>query len=366
MNIIFQPANHFGLGHVSRLLAIASVIRDRQPEAQVAFVLEGEGAHPLLDSAGFPYLALPESSHFCDDGIWTKWKGGDSTTVPFALAVAAIDRLQPDAIVFDSFPYMPMLRSAVSFGVPVVLCARQTRNDRAYFRNISAYSAMLQLLLLPHEPGTVDVPIELVSRSRYVGTIIREPIPNQRHRATDSPADVIVTGGGGGIPRTVDFYNLAIAAFVRCRAARHPGLTCTLVAGPLFHEWRELCLADGVRVVPYEPNLQMLMAAARLVVCRAGYNTTAELAGTSVPCISVPATTTQDDQVERARDLAARSPLYHTYLGNDPQTLAELVDKCLTSPIARRQHAEIRGNGAQLAATAILDMIGTRTVLRET
>ena len=355
MNILFQPANHYGFGHTSRLIAIASSIRRQQPNVQLAFILEGEGAHPLLDAASFPYLALPESSQFCDRGIWTKWTDCDPATIPFALAVAAMERLQPDVVVFDSFPYLSILRAAISFELPIVLCARQTRDDAVYYRHLSAYASALTLILLPHEPGTIDLPASLASRTRYVGTIVRDASQAANLPSTTFANEIIVTGGGGGIPRTVDFYNLALAGFARCRA-RHPDVSCVLIAGPLFREWQELHLIDGIHVIPFEPHLQVRMSSARLVICRGGYNTSAELSRTCVPCISIPATTTLDDQVKRATEMAACSPGFHVYLGNDAQILADLMDSCLRAPPLTVHHARIREDGADVAAAAILEV----------
>jgi hypothetical protein len=56
--ILFQPSNGIGLGHISRLIAIALAIRDKAPSARLPFLLEG-GSHSLLETASLPYLSLP-------------------------------------------------------------------------------------------------------------------------------------------------------------------------------------------------------------------------------------------------------------------------------------------------------------------
>jgi predicted glycosyltransferase len=73
-----------------------------------------------------------------------------------------------------------------------------------------------------------------------------------------------------------------------------------LITGPLFANWLRLDLAADFSVVPFDPELTTTLAAADLVICQAGYNTTAELKQIEIRVIIVPGERRWDDQFARA------------------------------------------------------------------
>jgi predicted glycosyltransferase len=193
-----------------------------------------------------------------------------------------------------------------------------------YFDRLTAMRVPLELVLIAHDEGACTVPDEMRPRARFIGPVERrtEATPVSSAASLDRPL-VVISGGGGGYPGTVDFYNLALAGFERARQ-HTPELAALLVAGPLFTEWRQLRLVDRVRVLPFDPHLSDLFASADVIVCQAGYNTVAEVLSSGVPTICVPAPRGADDQFERAA-LAATSPTFRTYEGADPIAFGQLL-----------------------------------------
>jgi predicted glycosyltransferase len=225
----------------------------------------------------------------------------------------------------------------------------------AFFEAVTPLLPAVRLILVPHEAGAFEVPAEWRSRTVFTGSIVR-PSPGDASIAARAHARrVVITGGGGGYPGTVDFYNLAIQAAVHARAA-HPSMEILLVAGPLFTDWWHLSLADGIRVIPFDPGLSQTFASADVVLCQAGYNTVAELIALGVPSIAVPAPRDHDDQFERAIASAKSSSCFEVYSGDSPEAFGRLIVHALQrGPVSARvvQPAP----GARSAAASLLNLL---------
>jgi UDP-N-acetylglucosamine--N-acetylmuramyl-(pentapeptide) pyrophosphoryl-undecaprenol N-acetylglucosamine transferase len=358
--ILFQAPNGVGLGHINRLAAVALAIRDKVPAARLLFLLEG-GSHSLLETFSLPYFSLPNPAVLYLGETWAAWPGEKRYDLMYKVADCIIDQLNPHLILFDSFPSVPIAMAAAERGVPLALCLRKSKNMRAYlaemknlFREQLKY---LDLILVPHEPNEVKLPDQLMPKMRFIGRIVR---PSQKaNGGMDIPSDsriVVISGGGGGYPNTVDFYNLALASFASSRT-RNPDLEGILITGPLFQDWWNLRMVDGVRVIPFDPNLTSTLAAADLIICQAGYNTIAEIMHLQAPTICVPADRIWDNQFERAEHTAAARPNFYVFRDSDVNQLTNLIDTCLHIPQQSRRGAEFSSMGAIRAAESILELI---------
>jgi len=268
--------------------------------------------------------------------------------------------LRPELIVFDCFPHPALMQAAYrQGGISAAICLRVMKDMSGHFREIRNVGARVQAILIPHVEGECEVPDDMRSRTCFTGPITR-PLPALPAPVARSPGDgarfVVISGGGGGYPGTVTFYNLALEAFVRARQ-KMPGIEGLLVTGPLFHDWWQLRTVEGVRVMPFDPHLASTLARADLVVSQAGYNTIAELRALGVPALCVPADRDSDDQFKRAAEAASDGRL-RTYTENDPQTLARLMIDMLSDTAVRARPAAIAApSGATLAADTLLRLL---------
>jgi len=349
---MFQAPNGTGLGHVNRLTAIALAIRAREPDAILPFVLFG-GGQSLLKTASLPYITLPHGSLLLKKEGYTDW----GTAIVSGAARSIIHGWGPELIVFDTIPCLPFMATAAQMKVPMALCARSTKDTETYFDWVLEHESLLDLIIIPHEPGEIVVPDRLISRVRFVGNIVRLPAPTS-NRASSGGRQLVITGGDG-YPRTVDFYNLALEAYARYRR-KDPHLECVLVAGPLFEEWWDLQVTDGVRVIPAEPQMRELMTAADLVICQGGYNTVSEVSQLGLPSICVPGMRDLDDQFARARETAKSAPHFQLYEGNDPDILSALIESCLAAPRPADRASPLLSDGANRAAAVLLEHAAQR------
>jgi UDP-N-acetylglucosamine--N-acetylmuramyl-(pentapeptide) pyrophosphoryl-undecaprenol N-acetylglucosamine transferase len=336
--ILFQPPNRIGLGHISRLIAIALAVKAADPEVRLPFVIEGHG-HGLIEASGLPHFCLPSSYDLYETAQWAQWDRSERQIMLLDVASSLVQALAPELIVFDCFPNSAMVNAALEYRIPVAIVLRKARQMSDYFDRILALSSAVQLILIAHGEGQCEVPASLRARTRFTGQIVRAALP-PRERDGDGEGGghaeaphIVISGGGGGYPGTVEFYSLALSAFARVRQ-QMPHVTGLLVTGPLFEEWKRLRLVDGIKVLPFDPRLSETFARASLVVCQAGYNTVSEVLSHGVPAICVPAERLADDQFERARQSASGHTSFQVYEGSDADAFAALMLAALHRPRA--------------------------------
>ncbi len=350
--ILFQPPNHI-------VAAIALAVTGIDRSIRVPFVVEG-GSHMLLESHGLPYLTLPSTDTLYRSPCWASWAHGDLSRAMISLSKTMIRELGAEVVVFDCFPSVPFAIAAVESGTAIVLCMRRMKSLGDYLKMIAYLIPHLQLVLVAEEADVVEMPKALANRVEYVGRVVRQMSDRRAVPTSVAPGKhVIITGGGGGYPGTVEFYNLALKAFADVHA-RFRDVTGLLVTGPLFNDWLQLELVDGIRVLPFSSDLAVDLACADAIVCQAGYNTMEEVAAAGRPTICIPARRDFDDQQERALRLAATNSHIRVFTGSTVVELAELIVSCMRRP---RERVEIRMcDGAQRAARRLCELVNARVV----
>jgi predicted glycosyltransferase len=353
--ILFNPPNRLGLGHINRLSAIALALRELDASVRLLFAIEGSG-HVLLDALSLPYLPLPSSHALYETDAWNGWTRPLRSKLQLSLANAVLKSAGADVVVIDCFTSAPFALAAIEQRIPIVLCLREMKNLAAYVHLIDDFLPHIRMVLIPHERHRFEVPKELAAISRFVGQIARPR--RQAHEASAGRVlkQIVISGGGGGYPETVQFYNLALQAVAGLRR-RIPELNCLLVTGPLFQEWEQLQLRDGIRIVPFDPDLESRFATADLVICQAGYNTIAEIERSAQRAICIPAARDFDDQDARADDLAGRRSNFVVFRGT-PAELAPAIENALGLPVDRAWR-NTQGNGASEAAACLIELLSS-------
>lgn len=343
MTILFQAPNHIGLGHISRLSAIALAIREAMPDAQIPFVVSGS-SHSLLESLKIPCIPVPD--------VRQSW----NTDNPLigALVGTILDQTKPNVLVFDCFPLRLLAYAAIARRIPLVLCLRKMKDFAFYCSEYGLPEDALRKIIVPHSAEEVDLPEGLRRKAIFVGTILRRTKIQSTPVPEEGRSQVVICGGGGGHPSQLRFYNTVLQAITEVRACRR--LDATLVTGPLFQRWTELQLINGLRIIPFEPNLPSLLATADLIICQAGYNTLAEVTALGVPTICTPLEAVFDDQFERARQLNTVQPNLEVFSLSDSRELAKRIMASLDRPSHKQIPDEITSPGAALAANVIMEV----------
>lgn len=246
--VLFQPLNHIGLGHINRLAVIAFALRELDDSIRTPFVVE-EAAHVLLDSLGLPYIPLT-SSHSLNKGLaWSAWTENERSAVQGEISRSILRALAPNIVVFDFLPNSAFADVVVKAGIPIVFCVREMRRLSEYLPTVRDLLDCVRLIIIPHSEGTFTLPEDLAGKCCFVGQIARDSGPSASQRRDLTAPRILITGGGGGYPGTVEFYNLASKATATLRE-NYPALKSQLNAGPLFRDWSLLQPADGISVTP--------------------------------------------------------------------------------------------------------------------
>jgi predicted glycosyltransferase len=254
------------------------------------------------------------------------------------LLIEAVDRIRPDAVLIEHFPFSKLhLRAEI---VPLINRVREVNNQAriiSSLRDISPRTAnepdpdqyrldVLHLLsryfdgILVHaDPGFVRleegipwvrdiaVPIE------YTGYVSEKPSAAVGHTdgasdpVTDAAGLVIASAGGSGSHGLLTHYINAWQQANRQGALANYKL---VIFTPLFmpqstlHFLGELATACGTEIRPYTANFVDWMYSADLTINEAGYNTCTNILETQTPAILIP-NSRMSDQSLRARRFAA-------------------------------------------------------------
>jgi predicted glycosyltransferase len=350
--VLFQPQNHVGLGHLNRLSAVALALRRIDSSLRTPFVIEG-AAHVLLDALGLPYVPLPSSHLMHETENWSLWDAEARQQLSTEISSAILRTLRPEIVVFDIFPNQAFASVVLAAKLPVVLCLRQVNDLERYLLRLTHLLPYVHRILIPHDEGAFQVPREIRDKSFFVGEIVRPLLPAVAKSHPDC-STIVIHGGGGGYPGTVDFFNASIRAVALLRGTQSK-LKVRLITGPLFTDWLELQLAPDVSVIPFDPHLSKTLAEADLVICQAGYNAIAELKRIAVRVLVVPAERRWDNQFGRAEQAAKACEHFRVAQNMNPDELARTAEEFLREPIPLLNSNPAKG--ARTAAERICEML---------
>ena len=294
-------------GHVLPGLAVATELSRRGwDRGRCWFVVSRRGQERrLVTEAGFPASALPGR------GIQRSLTAANLGAVvgllrAFVQAVALLRALHPSlVVVLGGFASAPAAAAAALWRVPVVVVEQ---NARAGLVSRLA-GRVARASALPF--AATDLPRGAVTGNPVRGEILA--IERGRDRvearvALGLPVDRIVVAafaGSLGARR----INLAVAEAAE-RWADRGDLAIHHVVGSRASEDALVAEPEGqadrlwYRTVPYEERMDLLLAAADVVVCRAGGTTVAELAAVGVPALLVPLPSApRDHQTANAAEL---------------------------------------------------------------
>jgi UDP-N-acetylglucosamine--N-acetylmuramyl-(pentapeptide) pyrophosphoryl-undecaprenol N-acetylglucosamine transferase len=282
-------------GHVVPSLAVAAELTARGADVVFAGTAERIEAR-LVPAAGYPLHTYHVSGLPRKPSLGLVRGLGLAALAP-AACMRILRRVRPD-VVFGGGGYVagPMLAAAAAQRIPAALL------------EIDAHLGLANRMAVPFARRVfLSFPIDDLGPPRYqltgrpVPRSVLEATAEEGRREFDLPAGrrvVLVFGGSLG---ATTINRAATAAW----AADDPGFTVVHITGE-----REFALSSGraaahYRVLPYTAALGPLLAAADLVVARAG-GSVFEIAATGRPAILVPSpNVTADHQSRNAEHIAA-------------------------------------------------------------
>jgi UDP-N-acetylglucosamine--N-acetylmuramyl-(pentapeptide) pyrophosphoryl-undecaprenol N-acetylglucosamine transferase len=348
-------------GHVFPALAVAEELRRRGWRVSFAG-LAGGLEERLAGAAGVPFHAL-EARPLVGRGLAAK-AGAVATLLRSGRAAARLlRRLGVDAVLgTGGYAAAPAMLGARLARRPVVLLEPNARAGVAN-RWASRWAAAAAVAYR-------DTISDLRCPCRVTGVPVRAAffeVPGELPPLAPpaAPARLLVLGGSQGARQVNDLVPPAVAA----ARARLGGLSVLHQAGPRNVEAARAAyeraglgaaLAAGeIEVVPFLDDVAGAMAAAHLLVSRAGAITTAEICAAGRPALLLPLSIAQGHQLDNAR-LLGDSGAAEVLAGPEatPERAAALLEELLSDParLARMGRAA-RGLARPGAVAAIADLL---------
>lgn len=355
-------------GHVNPALALAEELRERGHEVRFfgeTRRLEGK----LVPEAGFdffpvrvtgfdrarPWTLVTALAHLArEEGRIVKEFRADPT-------------LKPDvAIGFGAYVELPLMRAAARLGIPIALHEQNSVPGLA-----NKQSAKSASLIAIAQPSVEPIFAERCSADTKIiatGNPVRASVlagERSRGRSALGVADdetlLLVFGGSLG----AHHINERVAA-LKDRLLAVPGLRVLHSTGAGDYDDTlaalDLSPEEGRRwqVKPYIDGMGDMLAAADLVLSRAGASSIAEIAALAAPSVLVPYPhATADHQTTNARFLVdAGAAVMFADADIDGEAFATELERLLTDADAREgMRAAARGLGQDEAAARLADAV---------
>ncbi len=285
-------------GHVNPALAIAATIKEKQPDAEIAFVasaLPRDKANDLVPRAGYPLHTVRIQGMVRP--LWSP----SNLKLPFLMvkskgeAGRLIDEFKPDLIVgTGGFACWPTCRMGIKKGIPTALHesnalpgkAVQKLKDKADLVMVN-FAATIGRLGGAGKDGRII----RVGNPMMPGfaTVSRE---EARRQLGLSPSDLYVLSFGGSLG--AEYVNDAVVKLA-AELTQNPHAKLLHAAGKRDYDriradWDRSAAGgcDRMTLVDYIYDMPVQMAAADLVISRAGAMSISELALTGKAAVLIP------------------------------------------------------------------------------
>ncbi len=313
MNILFTCGGT--AGHVNPAVALARLFRERHPNCRILFVgADGGMETRLVPKEGFDIKTVTITNFqrsltpaSVGHNVKTLFNMGRSRSQ----AAAILDDFKPDLVVgTGGYASYPVVRAAAKRGIPTAV----HESNAVPGLTTKALSKVVDAVMVGFEE----------SRSHYATpekvVVTGTPVRGDFFQYTRAEAREKL-GLADGVPMVLSYWgslgaqvmNGYMADFIRLECAEGApfhhlhgaGRDYARMTALLSEQGVDLAANPRVEVREYIYDMPVVMAAADLVLCRAGASTVSELSAIAKPSILVPSpNVTADHQTKNARVLA--------------------------------------------------------------
>jgi len=349
-------------GHINPAIAVAKFIRQRRPDAQILFVGAAGGMETkLVPQEGFEIRTV--EAHNLSRSLKPAAMAKNIGTLVKMVgclkqAQAILEAFKPDVVVgTGGYASYPVIRQAAKLGIPTAI----HESNAVPGLTTRMLSRKADLIMVGFEEGIAryNAPEKVV----LTGTPVREGFlfttrQNARRELKLDGRPLIVSYWGSLGAREMNKKTAKLIALeAKDRAWHHIHAT-----GSFGFKWMPGLISDmGVDLsqVPeidlreYIFDMLRVMAAADLVLCRAGASTLTELTAAAKPAVIIPSpNVTGDHQRKNARAYERYGAALVIDEGDcDGQTLFDTVKSLLADPKRLKAMADRAGQTAVLDAT---------------
>ncbi len=283
-------------GHINPALAIAGYIKEKNPTTQILFVGNRGGMEEtLVPKAGFEmkFITISGFSRQINlDGIKQNIKTVKRTISSSREAKKIIAEFKPDICVgTGGYVSGPVLRTAAKMGIPTVI-----HEQNAYpgiTNKMLSKSAAKVMLAVKAAEKHFDKGCDIVVTGNPVRSEILTADKKQSRRELRLDARPVVLSFGGSLG--AEKVNEAVAGLI-ARSGKDAAYQHIHAYGRYGDTFPNLLREKGIEpddcpnldIREYIDNMATCMAAADLVICRAGAITLSEIQALGKPAILIP------------------------------------------------------------------------------
>lgn len=350
--VAFVTSNGAGMGHLTRLLAIA---RNLPSDMEAVFVSLSQ-AVPVVAKYGFPFVYIASKGETgLSPAAWNDYSEKRFTE--------EFERLDPDALIFDgTWPYRGLLKAASSRNMPLVWSRRGMWKPEIADTSLS-FGRRFDLVLQPGEfaeeadkgattkmkDTKVLNPVTVLDRTE----LLEGSVARKRLGIIDGERAVLITLGAGNL----NSINNTTAQVVKAFKELSTPWRIFLTSNPISAGVSTFTGVDSVELYPVAEYAN----AFDMTVSAAGYNSFHEWMMACIPTLWIPNTATQtDDQVARA-EYAATSGVGACCVDPDEEQLRINVAHMTSPGILEQMRVTLESrwipNGAPEAASELARLV---------
>ncbi len=307
MNVIFTCGGT--AGHINPAIAVANVLRERDPEGQILFIgAEDSMEGRLVPQAGFELRGLPASSFsrsLSPKGIGHNIQGVFKILSALAQAKKIIREFKPDVIVgTGGYASFPALYMGSRLGIPT--CVHEANAQPGLATRLVA-DRVEKILVAFDEGGKAYAQQEKVE---VVGMPVRREFiytrrSDARRELGLGEEHLVVSAFGSQGAREM---NKAVADMLKLEYEAGVPFRHIHATGSFGWKWMpelvkekgvNLEQAPGLDMREYIYNMPTVLAAADLFIGRAGASTCNECAAAGIPTILIPSPNVTDNHQEK-------------------------------------------------------------------
>ena len=312
MNVIFTCGGTGG--HINPAIAVANMWKERHPDSKILFIgATGHMEEKLVPKAGFELRTFPTSG-MCRklnfDGIKKNVKAVTDLLSAIRGCKKIYKEFKPDIIVgTGGYASFPALKAGKDMGIPT--CVHEANAMPGLTTRMAAAWANKVMICFEESARHYKKPEKCIAVGMPVRKefIFADKEAARKELGLDERPVILSTFGSQG----AKMMNLAVADLMKLEQdAGHPYQHIHGV-GSFGWEWfpdklKELGVDESrFDIREYIYNMPTVMAAADVILSRAGASACNEIAASGTPCVLIPSPNVTDNHQEKnARAIAQR------------------------------------------------------------
>ena len=307
MNVIFTCGGTGG--HINPAIAVANIWKERHPDSNILFIgAQGRMEEQLVPKAGYKLFTIPASGMSRGKNFAALKQNVHAVRCVLQSVGAckkAIRDFKADVVVgTGGYASFPALYAASSLKIPT--CVHEANAMPGLTTRMISKRATRMLVCFPEskkyykDPEKVEV-VGMPVRKEFV--FIRKEDARKELGLDERPLVVSAFGSQGA-----KAMNEAMAELFRLEKEAGYPFRHIHATGSFGWEWMpqkvknmgvDLSENKGITMQEYIYNMPTLMAAADIVISRAGASSCNEIAASGTPCILIPSPNVTDNHQEK-------------------------------------------------------------------